>query len=83
MLFSLIIVFSVNENKFEYNLELSKYYMYVSRNLNFKIICTKYLYNEYSKILDSNLKINDEKEVINNKLNEIENILEKEKNEAY
>ena len=72
----------VNENKFEYNLELSKYYMYVSRNLNFKIISTKYLYNEYSKILDSNLKINDEKEVINNKLKEIENILEKEKNQT-
>ena len=72
----------VNENKFEYNFELSKYYMHISRNLDFKIISTKYLYNEYSKILDYNLKINDEKEIINNKLKEIENILEKEKNQT-
>ena len=71
----------VNENKFENNLELSKYYMRFSRNFDFKIISTKNLYNEYSNYLDVNLKINEEKEIINEKIKEIENILEKEKNQ--
>jgi hypothetical protein len=71
----------VNENKFENNLELSKYYMRFSRNFDFKIISTKNLYNEYSNYLEVNLKINEEKEIINEKIKEIENILEKEKNQ--
>ncbi len=71
----------INENKFENNLELSKYYMRFSRNFDFKLISTKNLYNEYSNLLVVNLKINDEKEIINMKIKEIENILEKEKNQ--
>jgi hypothetical protein len=71
----------INENKFENNLVLSKYFMRFSRNYDFKIISTKNLYNEYSILLDLNLKINDEKEIINEKIKEIENILEKEKNQ--
>ena len=71
----------INENKFENNLELSKYYMRFSRNFDFKLVSTKNLYNEYSNLLDINLKINDEKEIINMKIKEIENILEKEKNQ--
>lgn len=70
----------INENKFENNLELSKNYFHISRNFDFRIISTKHLYNEYSRYLDENLKINNEKEIINNKLKEIENILEKENN---
>ena len=72
----------VNENKFENNLELSKNYLRFSRDFDFKIISTKNLYNEYSKFLDINLKINEEKEIINEKIKEIENILEKEKNQS-
>ncbi len=70
----------INENKFENNLELSKNYFHISRNFDFTTISTKHLYNEYSRYLDENLKINNEKEIINNKLKEIENILEKENN---
>ncbi|MDG2227466.1 MAG: hypothetical protein P8L20_06995 [Flavobacteriales bacterium] len=71
----------VNENKFKNNLELSKYYMRICRNFDFKIISTKNLYNKYSNYLDLELKINDEKEIIKEKIKEIENILEKEKNQ--
>lgn len=71
----------INENKFENNLDLSKYYLRFSRNFDFKIISTKNLYNEYSMCLDLNLQINSEKEIINEKIKEIENILEKEKNQ--
>lgn len=72
----------VNENKFENNLELSKYYLRFSRSFDFKILSTKNLYNEYSRFLDQNLKINEEKEIINDKIKEIEDILEKEKNQS-
>jgi len=72
----------VNENKFENNLELSKYYLWFSRSFEFKILSTKNLYNEYSRFLDQNLKINEEKGIINEKIKEIEGILEKEKNQS-
>jgi hypothetical protein len=72
----------VNENKFENNLELSKYYLRFSRSFDFKILSTKNLYNEYSRFLDQNLKINEEKGIINEKIKEIEDILEKEKNQS-
>jgi hypothetical protein len=72
----------VNENKFENNLELSKYYLRFSRSFDFKILSTKNLYNEYSRFLDQNLKINEEKEIVNEKIKEIEDILEKEKKQS-
>jgi hypothetical protein len=72
----------VNENKFENNLELSKYFLRFSRSFDFKIISTKNVYNEYSRFLDQNLKINEEKVIINEKIKEIEDILIKEKNQS-
>jgi hypothetical protein len=72
----------INENKFENNMELSKYYLRFSRSFDFKILSSKNLYNEYSVFLDINLKINEEKGIINEKIKEIEDILEKEKNQS-
>ncbi len=71
----------INENKFENNLSLSKYYLRFARNFDFQTVSTKYLYNNYSERLDKILNIATERQWVLDKIKEIEGVLEKEKNQ--